>query len=194
MRMEENLSLRKFCAIYGEKKRQFAVLFQENTLLKLAKEQWRLNELDGSSHIARVSCMTREQIYHTFSAAFLDIPKFISICRNSLFGPSHCDFLLARGSACSTTSEEPLTTWERSFFVSSILKGYTQGSGTGRVQLRYSIYEVTSVISANRSLPRYRQPRFRVLLRTSDGWFQKRKGVRKGSTKNVKNNDDPLEI
>lgn len=55
----------------------------------------------------------------TFSAAFLDIPKVISICKNSWFGPSYVDFLLERGWACSVISDEPLTTWERSFFVSA---------------------------------------------------------------------------
>lgn len=68
-------------------------------------------------------CLTREHLTEikifTFSAAFLDIPKFISICKNSWFGPSYFDFLLERGWACSVISDEPLTIWERSFFVSA---------------------------------------------------------------------------
>ena len=67
--------------------------------------------------------MTREQIlsnFHgTLTAAFFDIPKFISICRNSSLGPSHCDTLLPRGGTCSTGSVEPPTVWA---CVSSILK------------------------------------------------------------------------
>ena len=70
--------------------------------------------------------MTREQIlsnfHSTLTAAFFDIPKFISICRNSSLGPSHCDTLLARGGACSAASVEPPTVWAWFFFVSSILK------------------------------------------------------------------------